>query len=196
MSDRDSKSFKKQTPVTATALPANHVESSRIDTNTSGSATSFVAWDADLQVANAYSQTAQTREGVLVDYHARAALEEVKSRLNILEAKVGEMGAAVEGLGTKLDHLSGSPQESISRTLLGLLRNVGPLRAAYLSPTSDGYQVILTYPDSTPLVDFLRAVVPIEIEIDKRYKNVYFDFEHVPESDFSIRSFPDAKLLQ
>jgi hypothetical protein len=192
MSGGNRKIVRKSAQVTAAATGANHM-----DTNTSGLSTPGVAWDANLPVAaSPYLQTAQAEQVGLVDFHARADVDKIKNRLNTLEAKISEAESSLEGLSAKLDQVSGTPRESISRTLSGLLRNVAAVRSAFISPTSDGYQVILTYPDSMPLVDFLRTVIPVEIEIDKRYKNTYFDFEHVPESDFSIRSFPDARALE
>jgi hypothetical protein len=189
---RNKKSVRESPQFAATALATNHM-----DTNISGSDRLAIVWDADLPIVRTpYLQTAQAQEGGLIDYHARTGVAEVKERLNTLETRVGEVESTLEGLGVRLDQVSGVPRESVSKTLSDLLRDVAAVRATYVSPTSDGYQVILTYPDSMPLVDFLRAVVPLEIEIDKRYKNVYFDFEHVPESGFSIRSFPDAKPLQ
>jgi hypothetical protein len=140
-----------------------------------------------------YASTAQPQR--LVDYHARADIEEIKQAIGRFESRFTDLGESVGAVISRLDRIEGLPTESISANLANLLRNIPSIKAGYFWPTTDGYEVLLTYPDSMPLVEFLEAVVPAEIEIDRRYKNIYFDFQHLPESEFSLESFPNAKPI-
>lgn len=132
----------------------------------------------------------------LFDIQARADIDNIKNILTRQDAVSQRIEETVDELGIRLDRIEGAANKSISETVTNFLQNVERIRAVYLEPTNDGYRVILTYPSSITLVEFLNEVVPAEIEIDKRYKDVYFDFTHLMESDFSITSFPKAKKLK
>jgi hypothetical protein len=141
-----------------------------------------------------YPSTAQPQR--LVDYHARADIEEIKQVIGQFESRFAHLEEGVGTVISRLDRIEGLPTESISANLANLLRNIPSIRGGYFWPTTDGYEILLTYPDLMPLVEFLEAVVPAEIEIDRRYKNIYFDFQHLPESEFSLESFPNAKPIR
>lgn len=140
-----------------------------------------------------YPSTAQPQR--LVDFRARVEIDEVKNKLAQQAALFQRMEDTVTTLETRLDRFEGAANKSISETVAHFLHNVKDARATYIEPTSDGYRVIVTYPSSMRLVDFLEEAVPAEIEIDRRYKEVYFDFTHLPEDKFSLSSFPNAKVV-
>jgi len=136
-----------------------------------------------------------TQPQALYDYHAHAAIEELKAQLSQFAATQDELNAKFETVMAKLDLASDSKHDSLSQLMVKRFRGISALKSLHISPTDDGYTIILTYPESMSLLEFLKEVVPAEIDMDRRFKEVYFDFKHIPESEFSIRSFPNAKPI-
>jgi hypothetical protein len=64
----------------------------------------------------------------------------------------------------------------------------------YVMSTEDGYNIVVTYPESMRLGEVLKKLVPIEIGLSRKYKNT-INFEYVPASDFSDELKSSYRIL-
>ena len=131
----------------------------------------------------------QTAEIVSPDQLTQLKLEALEHRQDEIMAKLLEMSK-------KLERKS---KPSLSEVSLEHLRNsfsrIGLVKGIYAHSTQDGYEVVITYPESERLGEVLKKLVPIEVELTRKYKDIPIEFEYLPTSDFSSEMKSTFKVL-
>jgi len=83
--------------------------------------------------------------------------------------------------------LRGLPPKSRGDAVADLKKafsSLADVEGVYVRASAQGYDVIVTYPEEKRLGEILKALVPTEIELLKKYGNT-FDFEYVPSTSLS-----------
>jgi len=106
-----------------------------------------------------------------------------------VERQLSDVEARISRIGVPFN------DQNVLEQLRERLQEITLLQSAYAVATEDGFEVLMIYKDNASLADVLEAVVPFETELDRRFKNTFFDFEHIQESEFLITDYPNAELI-
>jgi len=84
---------------------------------------------------------------------------------------------------------------TILRRIKSSFAKVEQARGVYVNPTSEGCEVVVTYPDSMRLGEALKTLVPIEIELSRQCKDTPIEFEYLPVTDVPDEVKSSYKVL-
>jgi len=119
--------------------------------------------------------------------------EDVEDRVSTLEKEVNKIVADVDEIKTQL-RMKTSLKEETLRQFKEMISEIPEVKEAYYLETTDGFDFWTLF-ESSNRIGTLQKIVQVQVELDRTYKDVYFDFLVNHISDVDRSEFGNWKLI-